>query len=90
MHSSRMRTGRSLTVCRSLLPVGCLVLRGVSARGGVWSLGCLLLGGVWSWGVSAPKGGCLLLGGGGGLLRGVVSQHALRQTPPCEQNHRHL
>ena len=40
MHSSRMRTGRSLTICQSLLPVG-------------------------------------------GLLgRGVVSQHALRQTPP--------
>ena len=44
MHSSRMRTGRSLTVCRSLLPGG-----GVSAPGG-----CLLPGGG---GVSAP-GGC--------------------------------
>ena len=57
MHSSRMRTGRSLTVCRSLLPGG----------------------------VSAP-------GGDGGLLRGgggVVSQHALRQTPR-EQNDRQV
>ena len=37
------------------------------------------------------SGGGLLQGvpGPGGLLRGgegVVSQHALRQTPPCEQN----
>ena len=39
MHSSRMRTGRSLTVCRSLLPGG-----GVSAAGGVCSGGCLLPG----------------------------------------------
>ena len=50
-----MRTGRSLTVCRSLL------------RGG----GCLLRVGVCSW--------------------GVVSQHALRQTPPPrEQNDRQV
>ena len=48
MHSSRMRTGHSLTVCRSLLPAG---------------------------GVPSPGRG------------GVVSQHALRQTPPPrEQN----
>ena len=40
MHSSRMRTGRSLTVCWRLLP------RGVSAPGGVCSWGCLL-----GWGV---------------------------------------
>ena len=33
MHSSRMRTGRSLIVCRSLLPSG------VCSRGGVCSLG---------------------------------------------------
>ena len=33
MHSSRMRTGRSLTVCRSLLPGG-VCFRGVSAPGG--------------------------------------------------------
>ena len=46
MHSSRMRTGRSLIVCQSLLPGGRVCSRG----------------GVCSW--------------------GVVSQHALRQTPP--------
>ena len=130
-----MRTSRSLTVCRSLLPGvvsaqgggrsaprgivsalggvcswGVCLLRGVSAPrecllyGGVcsrghvcsWGVcllwGCLLWGGVCSqgvcllWGVSAP-GGVSALGGicsWGGLLRGegVVSQHALRQTPP--------
>ena len=58
MHSSRMRTGHSLTVCWSLLP------RGVSALvGGVCSSGgCLLQGGVCSWGVSVPGGWCLLRG----------------------------
>ena len=93
MHSSRMRTGHSLTVCRSLLPRGRCLLRG----------GCLLPGGMF-----AP-GGCLLRGGGGGrllggcllwgvsalggvcsvgrclLLGGVVSHHALRQTPPVDR-----
>ena len=107
MHSSRMHTGHSLTVCRSLLPGG-----GVSAPGGsapegvVWSGGSSLLGGVCSGGcllqgvsASGGGGGCLLggllLGGvwsggvlpGGCLLPGgVVSQHALRQTPSREQN----
>ena len=52
---------------------GCLPL-GVSAWGGVCSRGCLLWGACLLWGVSAPGGG------------GVVSQHAPRQTPPCEQN----
>ena len=52
----------------------------------------LCWGGVCSWGllrgeVSAPRG-CLLLGVS--APRGVVSQHVLRQTPPCEQNHTHL
>ena len=75
MHSSRMRTGRSLTVCCSLLPV----VGGGSGPGGV----CLVRGGVcsggtWSGGVSAP-GGCLVWGGG--FCSGGVSQHALRQTP---------
>ena len=48
---------------------------GVSALGGVCSLGCLVLG------VSALGGVC---------SRDVVSQHALRQTPPCEQNDRQV
>ena len=59
MHSSRMRTGRSLTVCCSLLPGGCLLW------GGAWSGGCLLwgvsaLGGAWLGGVCS--GVCLLWG----------------------------
>ena len=55
MHSSRMRTGRSLTISRSLLPEGgggCVCFRGVCV--------CLLLWGVC---VSAPRGGLLLRGG---------------------------
>ena len=67
MHSSRMRAGRALTVCWSLLPRGGVCSRGVSAPrgclvqgnllpGGVWSGGCLVWGvsarGVCSWGVS--------------------------------------
>ena len=48
MHSSRMRTGRSLTVCRSLLPGGYLVPVGVY----------LVLGGVLS-----PRGVYLVPGG---------------------------
>ena len=84
MHSSRMRTGRSLTVCRSLLPGGGVVCsQGVCLLQGVSALG----GGVCSWrgvllqGVSAP-GGCLLLegvsalggvcsGGGGACSQGM-------------------
>ena len=70
MHSSRMRTGSSLTECWSLLP------RGVGR--GSWGLfpggvsaprGCLFWGGVCS-------GGCLLPGRGGGVCSGgsVYSQ----------------
>ena len=64
MHSSRMLTGRSLTVCCSLLPGGgfsllggvCLVPGGFSlVRGGV----CLVPGGL-------PAGGVYLPGPGGG------------------------
>ena len=70
MHSSRMRTGRSLTVCCSLLPGGgvvclvqgvCLVWGGgVPGPGGVGVV-CLVLGGlvclVLGGGVSGPGGG---------------------------------
>ena len=55
MHSSRMRTGRSLTVCRSLLPGGGVLSQ---SQGGVWSWGGLSGPG----GVSGP-GGCLVPGG---------------------------
>ena len=66
MHSSRMRTGRSLTVCCSLLPGGgvvCLVRGGVLPAGGV----CLVQGGVLPAGeVCLVRGGvCLVLGGEG-------------------------
>ena len=80
LHSSRMRTARSLTVSPSMLcsggalSGGCLVLEGCLLPRGAWSQG-----GAWS--RVGASGGCLLWGvpapGGG-----VVSQHALRQTPP--------
>ena len=63
MHSSRMRTGRSLTVCCSLLPGGggspCQVLGGSAwSRGGpAWSGGCL----------PGPGGGGFSLPGPGGV-----------------------
>ena len=84
MHSSRMRTVSCGGVCfgRCLLPRGGVYSRGVSAPGG-----CLLPEGM-----SAPRGDVCSQGGacsGGCLLwgvcvcsGGVVSQHALRQTPP--------
>ena len=69
MHSSRMRTGRSLTVCCSVLPGGGGVcsggLPGPRGRGGgdgVCSGGVPGLGGSALGGVSA-LGGCLLWGG---------------------------
>ena len=100
MQSSRMRTGRSLTICWSLLSEGDVCSGGVSAPGvvsapgGCLLQGCLLPGvsppGVVSapGGVSAPRGVCYQ-GEGVSAPRGVVSQHALRQTPHCGQNHRH-
>ena len=72
-----MRTSRSLTVCRSLLPGRGLLPGGGCVLPGGW---CVLLGG----GGVLPREGVL---SGGGVFQGVVSQHALRQTPPpCEQN----
>ena len=83
MHSSRMRTGRSLTVCWSLLPGGMSAPGGcVCSRGGVWSRGeCLLLGGLFPG--ECGRGG--LVRGLGCLLPGGISQHALRQTPPVDR-----
>ena len=97
MHSSRMRTSRSLTVCCSLLPWGVCGPGGVCSRGG-----CLVWGRVCSQGV--------LLQGGGGypsmhwgrhssplwtdthlwkyylgptLLRPVTSMHSSRMRTTC-------
>ena len=58
MHSSRMRTDRSLTVCRSLFPGGC-ASGGCASQGGV----CFPGGGVFP-GVCFAEG-CMPLGGGG-------------------------
>ena len=68
MHSSRMCTGRSLTVCRSLLPRGggSVCSQGGVCSGGMSARGCPAPGGVSAlggWGVcseggSAPRGGC--------------------------------
>ena len=66
MHSSRMRTGRSLTVCCSLLPGGVLPAGGGSpCQGGLPGLGGFLpdLGG----GLPGPGGVCLVRGGLPGL-----------------------
>ena len=72
---------------------GYLVLGVYLVPGGVLSLGgwgylvpgVYLVRGVWSW------RGCLVLGmSGPGGVSGpweMVSQHALRQTPPCGQTH---
>ena len=59
MHSSRMHTGRSLTVCWRLLPRGGVCSRGVPGLGG-----CLVRGGAWSGGVPG-LGGVSAPGGGG-------------------------
>ena len=60
MHSSRMCTGRSLTVCCSLLPGGVLPAGGFSLPGGF----SLVLGGsAWSGGVSLVQGGSVWSGG---------------------------
>ena len=53
MHSSRMRTGRLLTVCQNMLPGGVLSPRGVLLS--PW--GVLSPGGVWSEGVCLVQGG---------------------------------
>ena len=91
LHWSRKRTARLLAVSPSMhcaggyVPGGCLVPGEVSAPGG----GCLAKGGVCSWGCLV-QGQCLLQGVPASGPRGCVSQHAMGQTPPCEQNHRHV
>ena len=65
-----MRTTRTLTVSPSML-----------CAGAGWGLGvCLVRRGVCAW----SGGGCLILGGVCSQ-GGVVSQHALRQTPPVNR-----
>ena len=96
MHSSRMRTARSLTVYCSLLPGGGGTFwGGVSAPGGVPGPGCVpglggsvpggcvLPGGVgvWPGGVSAPRGH-LVQGGVSGLGGLYSSMHWGRHPPP--------
>ena len=82
MHSSRMCTGHSLTICCSLLPGGgvcfCFwggVCSGVSALGGVCSGGDVCPGGCLLWGVSA-RGSAL---GGGRSTPGVSALGDLLQ-----------
>ena len=69
MHSSRMRTGRPLTVCWRLLPEGGLVWSGGEGRGGVcsggWWVCCRGGGGSGPLGGSGPGGVC---SGGGGCI----------------------
>ena len=106
MHSSRMHTSRSLTLCQSLLPTGVYLVLGVYlVPGGVLSPGgCLTLGGCLTWGVSDPEGcltqggvwprGCLTWGGSdlGGVWSGgcLTRGVCLRHAAPCEQNDRQV
>ena len=94
MHSSRMRTGRSLTVCCSLLPGGVCLLRGGGVPGPRGGGGCLVpggrgvpgLGGL-VWGVSAPRGSVCVSGLGGVCSRGVPGPRGvcLAQGGVCSQ-----
>ena len=87
-----MRTGRSLTVSRSLLPGGVclqggLLWGGVSAPGGCLLLGGCLLPGGSALGAVCLQWGCLLLGGvsapGGVCLGGVCSGGCLLSGCVC-------
>ena len=75
MHSSKMRTGHSLTVCWSLLQGGVSDQGGCLLLGGVCSGGVSDLGGVCSGGVSDP-GRCLLWG------VSAPGELCLRHAPP--------
>ena len=81
LHYSRMRTTCLLTVSPSMHCAGGCLFPGGSAPRGVSAPGVSapggLLRGCLLWGVCSR--GCLVPGG-------VVSQHALRQTPSCVQN----
>ena len=100
MHSSRMRTGRSLTVCLSLLPGGVSDPGGVSSKGGVCSQGGVCSGEVSDLGGVCSKGGVCSQGGvcsgevsapggcllwGGFLLWGVSAQGGCGGIPACTE-----
>ena len=76
----------SLTVQQECIPVGCVAVcwggGGLVPRRGALSWRVPGRGGCGSWEVPGP--------GGVPGARGVVSQHALRQTPSCEQNDRQV
>ena len=100
MHSSRMRTGRSLTVCCSLLPGGVPgsgglvqggLLLGVCSQGGLLPEGCLLWGVSAPGGVPGPGGSAPGEGGvcsGGAWSRGGVGIPACTEadTPPVDRH----
>ena len=84
MHSSRIRTDRSLTVSGGggfSLPGGVLPAGGFSLPGGLPGGGyCPCQKGSPCWGGVLPAGGFSMPGGG----------FSLPETPPCEQNHTQL
>ena len=87
MHSSRMRTGRSLTICCSLLPGGGVLL----GRGGSsWQGGFSLAEGVLPGGGGSPWQGGFSLAGGVLPNRGEFSLAGgvlpTGDPPPREQN----
>ena len=105
MHSSRMRTGRSLTVCCNPLPGGSAWSGeggggGLPGRGGLPGPGgllgrgvCLVRGGSPCWGVLPGLGGSPCPGGGGLPGPGAFSLAGgvlPGRPPPCEQNDRQV
>ena len=86
--------GVSTSDPRRVSAPGVSVLRDVCSRGCLLLGGCLLQGCLLLEGSASGPGGCLSLVRGGclPLVRGggCVSQHALGQTPHCEQNGRQV
>ena len=102
MHSSRMRTGRLLTVCGSLLRGGGCLLQWGSGLGGLLGGGVSapgdLVGGVSSrggvcsqgglvWGSVYSRGGIWSRGRGSAPGGVYPSMHWGRPPPPCGQTH---
>ena len=86
MHSSRMRTGRSLTVCCSLLPGGALLGLGGGFLPGLWGGFSLVPGGV----LPGLGGVCLGPGGSvpgpGGCLPWSLVRGGDPRDPPCTES----